>query len=86
MIWLLGSALFAHVVAFFGVNYFDQARVAWFAMVAMICACTTPLLRSSATPPNVVVHLHVPEAGSLPGRGVSAKPSLPRRFYRFCAG
>jgi len=38
--WLLGSALFVHVVAFFGVNYFDQVRMAWFALLAMISACT----------------------------------------------
>jgi hypothetical protein len=42
-IWLLGSALFANVVAFFGVNYFDQSVIAWFALVSMICACTIPL-------------------------------------------
>ena len=44
-IWFLGSALFANVVAFFGVNYFDQSRIAWFALVSMICACTAPLLK-----------------------------------------
>ncbi len=38
--WLLGCALFAHVVAFFGISYFDQTRVAWFALLAMICAAT----------------------------------------------
>jgi hypothetical protein len=43
-IWFLGAALFANVVAFFGVNYFDQSRMAWFALIAMICACTTPIL------------------------------------------
>jgi hypothetical protein len=55
-IWLLGSALFANVVAFFGVNYFDQVRIAWFALISMICASTAPLLnpdlpsRASVTP------------------------------------
>jgi hypothetical protein len=48
-IWLLGAALFANVVAFFGVNYFDQSRMAWFALIAMICACTTPILNSEPT-------------------------------------
>jgi|SRR5579872_445536 len=43
--WLLGAALFANVVAFFGVNYFDQVRMAWFALIAMICATTTQLLK-----------------------------------------
>ncbi len=41
LLWLLGSALFANVVAFFGISYFDQTRVAWFALLAMISAATT---------------------------------------------
>jgi hypothetical protein len=48
-IWFLGAALFANVVAFFGVNYFDQSRIAWFALVAMICAYTTPILNPRLT-------------------------------------
>jgi hypothetical protein len=48
-IWFLGAALFANVVAFFGVNYFDQSRMAWFALIAMICACTTPILKPELT-------------------------------------
>lgn len=42
-LWFLRAALFANVVAFFGVNYFDQSRMAWFALVAMICASTAPI-------------------------------------------
>jgi hypothetical protein len=44
-LWLLGAAMFANVVAFFGVNYFDQVRMAWFALIAMVCATSTPLFR-----------------------------------------
>lgn len=44
-LWLLGAALFANVVSFFGVNYFDQVRVAWFALLSMICATTGPILQ-----------------------------------------
>ena len=29
IVWLLGCALFAHLASFFGINYFDQARVNW---------------------------------------------------------
>jgi hypothetical protein len=36
--WLLGAALFANVVGFFGVNYFDQSKISWFALLAMISA------------------------------------------------
>jgi hypothetical protein len=37
-IWALGSALFANVVAFLGIAYFDQTMVAWYALLAMIPA------------------------------------------------
>jgi hypothetical protein len=40
LLWFLGAALFSHVVAFFGIFYFDQTRVAWFALLAMISAAT----------------------------------------------
>ena len=44
MLWILGAALFAHVVGYFGISYFDQTRVAWFALLAMITAATAPML------------------------------------------
>jgi hypothetical protein len=40
--WLLGATLFSHVVGFFGISYFDQTRVSWFALLAMIIAATAP--------------------------------------------
>jgi hypothetical protein len=40
LIWFLGATLFAHLVTFFGVNYYDQSKVAWFALLAMITAAT----------------------------------------------
>lgn len=46
-LWLLGSAVFAHLAAFFGINYFDQARVNWFVLVAAICAFTVPILQGT---------------------------------------
>ena len=42
--WLLGAAIFAHVVAFFGVNYFDQSRLAWFVLLSAVCACSAQAL------------------------------------------
>jgi hypothetical protein len=35
-LWSLGSALFAHVVGFFGISYFDQTIIAWYTLLAMI--------------------------------------------------
>lgn len=42
--WLLGVALLAHVVSFFGVQYFDQTKIAWCAFLAMMIAATNPIL------------------------------------------
>jgi hypothetical protein len=49
LLWFLGSALFANVVAFFGVNYFDQSRMAWYALIGMICASAAPILNEGLT-------------------------------------
>ena len=56
-LWLLGSALFANIVGFFGANYFDQSRVSWFVLLAVISAVTAPILqaRQSAEDPAVAL-------------------------------
>ena len=45
-LWLLGGALFAHIMAFFGISYFDHTQVAWFALFAIICAATASRIGS----------------------------------------
>jgi O-antigen ligase len=42
-LWFLGAAFFAHLVSFFGVNYFDQSKVNWFLLLAMISVATSGL-------------------------------------------
>lgn len=37
-LWCIGAALFSHVVAYFGIGYFDQIQVSWYALLAMIGA------------------------------------------------
>jgi hypothetical protein len=39
-LWCLGAALFAHVVGFFGISYWDQTEIAWYAVLAVISAST----------------------------------------------
>ncbi len=34
--WCLGAAMFAHLVVFIGIDYFDQMLFAWFALLAII--------------------------------------------------
>jgi hypothetical protein len=86
-IWLLGAALFANVVAFFGVNYFDQSRIAWFALVSMICACTMPLLNpeTGLKAPGTTVELHRAPASLLEGPSLNpeseAQRSLSQHFF-----
>lgn len=46
--WLLGTTLFAHVVAFFGISYFDQTRMIWYALFAMISVAVAPALARKA--------------------------------------
>ena len=42
--WLLGAALFSHTIAFLGISYFDQTRVSWFALLAIVLTATAPYL------------------------------------------
>lgn len=41
MVWAIGATLFAHVVTFFGVSYFDQNIVNWYLILAMIACAVT---------------------------------------------
>jgi hypothetical protein len=49
-VWFLGAALFSHLASFFGVNYFDQSKVNWFLLLAMISATTAPRLLQKVVP------------------------------------
>jgi hypothetical protein len=79
LLWFLGSAVFANVVAFFGVNYFDQSKMAWFALISMICACTvpTPNAESSPKPVDVVVNVQITDVSYVgdSDEGVEARSS-----------
>ncbi|HVB56387.1 MAG TPA: hypothetical protein VNE63_08160 [Candidatus Acidoferrales bacterium] len=55
--WLLGSVLFVHLVGFFGIDYFDQTKFVWYALLAMIVAATAPVLAAQTA--------HVPEPEGL---------------------
>jgi hypothetical protein len=50
--WLLGVTLFSHIIAFFGISYFDQTRVSWFALLAMIQVATAPHVFARKTAPQ----------------------------------
>jgi hypothetical protein len=42
-LWCWGTWLFGNIVAFFGIVYFDQSAVAWYALLAMVCTATLPV-------------------------------------------
>lgn len=42
-IWAIAASLFANTIAFVGISYFDQTCVAWYALLALICAVTLPV-------------------------------------------
>lgn len=71
MLWILGAALFAHVVGYFGISYFDQTRMAWFVLLAMISAAAVPMLASQK------VEEIAPDALRLGPRFAKRSPSLP---------
>jgi hypothetical protein len=66
-IWAIGAALFANVVAFIGISYFDQTMVAWYALLAMIPAATAASRKRVLNP----VPVEVP----------SENPILLKRFH-----
>jgi hypothetical protein len=39
-LWALSAMLFANVVAYFGISYFDQTQMIWYAQLAIISAAT----------------------------------------------
>jgi len=48
--WFLGAALFSHVIAYFGITYFDNTQVAWYTLLAIISAATLPILGAQTSP------------------------------------
>ena len=45
LVWSLGAVMLAHIFAYFGVAYWDQTQIWWFAFLAMVSAATTPSLK-----------------------------------------
>ncbi len=39
-VWAMGAALIVNLTAFFGITYFDQTQIAWYALLAIIASVT----------------------------------------------
>lgn len=50
-IWALGAAMFANVVDFFGISYWDQNLAVWLAFLVIIQVTTLPLIAKAAETP-----------------------------------
>jgi len=46
----LAVALFVHVVSFFGISYWDQSIVGWYALLAFISATAVPQKMKAPVP------------------------------------
>ena len=60
LLWCLGSTMLAHIFAYFGVAYWDQTQVWWFAFLAMICAVTVLPKPGASTKPAPATSPAVP--------------------------
>jgi hypothetical protein len=46
LLWALSASLFANVVSFFGISYYDQTIIVWYALLAMIHAMLISVRKS----------------------------------------
>ena len=80
LLWLLGAAMFAHVVAFWGISYFDQTEVAWSALLAMISAITAPYLESAPKLQEKLTDSNLSVSNSRPGYQMALLASTASRL------
>jgi len=48
--WVLSTSLFVHAISFFGISYWDQSIVGWYALLAFISATAVPEKVKAAVP------------------------------------
>jgi hypothetical protein len=63
-LWALGCAIFANAAAFFGVIYFDQVQIAWYALLVMICVVTQKAIVSQRQNAQERSSIHAEELAS----------------------
>jgi hypothetical protein len=68
-LWCLGAALLSHIVAYWGISYFDHTQVAWFALLAMILTATATRIPQAVKQPETTFansRLSFPSAAPVP--------------------
>ncbi len=53
LFWLLGAVIFAQMLTFVGVDYFDQSKFVWFVLLAVFPAATKIVEGAGASKPSV---------------------------------
>jgi hypothetical protein len=69
LFWLFGVALFAHVLAYFGIDYFDQSKFIWYVFLVMVSVVT--LRPREALAPSLVM-------SRVPGAALARNVQAPR--------
>ncbi|MGA9882404.1 MAG: hypothetical protein WBQ34_01665 [Candidatus Acidiferrales bacterium] len=76
-IWAIGASLFANLVAFWGISYFDQTIVPWYAVLAIISVMTLAARKPSRAEEPAVVGM-MPNYGPALAAGRGEFPSAAR--------
>jgi hypothetical protein len=83
--WAIGASLFANVVAFWGIGYFDQIIVGWYSLLAIISAVTLParnteteVVPAKIAKPSLIANTFVHAAGTTTKGGTKKRPVEPR--------
>ncbi|HEV2395500.1 MAG TPA: hypothetical protein VGS27_00980 [Candidatus Sulfotelmatobacter sp.] len=81
--WCLGAALYAHVMGFWGIDYFDSVRIWWYIFLAMIPA-STMALRSEVAKKRAAARLDDITVAAAPrtGREVPVFSPSSGQWYR----
>ena len=81
LFWLLGVALFSHMVSFFGISFNDQSEYAWYALLAIIAAATAPILHQAHSKAFSGINMAVAGPARFANAFSSvAKPKLPSKI------
>jgi hypothetical protein len=73
--WLMGVTMFSHMAAFFGIGYWDQIRVPWFAIFAIVTAATVPVFAAQIVTEEVRPKFNMGVSPSRPA-AVTSRRSL----------
>jgi hypothetical protein len=89
LVWLLGAALFAQVMVYIGIDYFDQSKFVWYALLAIIPAGTMTARTSTARDsqpglvPDPIPVMSTSECtGAITNDGHPARPTISSRLFR----